>query len=290
MNKRILPDTLDNLEKADLCSASYWQVYSITDGMGGPGIGDIAGRIAQEILHKRLKQAQLQDPQTFDFRHFIQSFLDEADYELQKRLAKYKAYRVGCSMALVLVCGKVAYTMNIGTGRIYMQRAGKLYPMTRQTEDPGTFDFLGNRPNRSRLIARELSRIDLEAGDRILLMSDGMILDQADLSRLFDGDNLMTGAQAIYRGADRVRPEENKSLVALEINEANGLNLELSGIEYGTTTEIHPISEAELARERVTLDRKRSKPRPSKLRLFLNSLLVGFALGILLALIIYLIL
>lgn len=222
-NRRFLPDTIQNFEEVVNTTDSCWQIYAITDGMGGSGIGDISGRLVQELLVKHIAELQNQVVEEFDFVSFIQEFLDMADQTLQRRLKKYKGKPVGCSLSLVLICQSVAYTMSVGSNSIYMMRDQQLYRMTKKSRlaDAGSrpLVFLGNHPGIGRLKAHNLNRIDLETGDKILLLTDGMELDTESMQEILKTDDDLAEQTAnIYRRADTNNPLDNKSLILLSVD------------------------------------------------------------------------
>ncbi len=240
-NRRFLPDTMQNFEEVANSSDKCWQIYAVTDGMGGSGIGDISGRLVQEMLVEHIAGLQDQDIEEFDFVKFIQNFLDNADKSLQKRLKKYSGKPVGCSLALVLICDSVAYTMSVGSNSIMMMREQQLYAMTKKHEldEKGgrPLVFLGNHPGIGRLKAHNLNRIDLESGDLIILMTDGMADDIDKLEPIFASeDNLAEKAAKVYQQAESHNPLDNKSMIVLA---ADGElpDVSVSSILLGNKTE-----------------------------------------------------
>lgn len=307
--QRIYPDTLDYFEENAHDSDEFWQVYSVTDGMGGPGIGDISGRLVQEMLIRDVRALQSEDPQTFNFPEFIQEWLIKADSHLRKRLEKHRDLPVGCSIALVLIAGRVAYTMSLGTNRIYLYRDSELTQLTRDhvlgdgDDEVRPLVFLGNHPGTGRLKAQNLNKIDLLPGDKFLLLSDGMFLENEKFEELFAKDeSLRQTARSIYLNAQQTRSSENKSLIALEIITADGVDIVQATGEHAAVEKLEPVKtvprirharEPELREPETDDDQPKSERRAPRAtpwwKLFLQSFLIGISIGILLALLYWLI-
>ncbi|MGB4609509.1 MAG: hypothetical protein ACOX3H_04150 [Saccharofermentanales bacterium] len=176
---RIYPDTLDKFEIQSGQSEDHWQVYSITDGMGGSGIGDLSGRMVQETLIQEVAFLGELDPQTFDVVDFSYQFIDLAKEKLAERLARYKGQEVGCSLAFLLVNGSMAYTMSIGTNRIYLIRNQKIYSMVKEHRSVvdgigKPLKYFGNHPGNIKIEPENLNKLVLKPDDMILLLSDGI--------------------------------------------------------------------------------------------------------------------
>lgn len=222
---RIYPDTLDSMEeKLEFCE-DYWQIYSVTDGIGGAGIGDISSRFVQGVLCECRKSFPQLDPLNFSFAPYIQAFTDEADSGLQDRLTRYAELPVGCSLALIMLAGEQCFTMSIGSCRIYLIRSGRLYQMTRDhclEEDSGSRPllFFGNHPGSIHLMAQNLTRMTIQPEDRFLIMSDGMLdalLDE-DIIRIMNRpDSFQQQINSLFRTARRFDARDNQTVMGLRI-------------------------------------------------------------------------
>lgn len=176
---RIYPDTLDRLEIQSGQSDDHWQIYSITDGMGGSGIGDIAGRLVQEDLIKQVADLGHIDPLTFDFAKFAYDFISSVKLKLKERLARYANQDVGCSLAFLLINGSTAYTLSIGTNRLYLIRDNKIHRMSKEHRSSengfsGPTMFLGNSLIGQEAKPDNLNKLNMQTDDIILLLSDGV--------------------------------------------------------------------------------------------------------------------
>lgn len=222
---RIYPDTLNSREQKIDESDDYWQIFAVTDGMGGAGVGDIASRVVQSYLMELRSDFSLLDPYSFSFAAYIQDFLTKADQGLQMRLRKQADQPVGCSLALLMLAGETCYTMAVGSCRIYLYRDGYLY---RMTEDHVLNDdasdrpllFLGNHPGIHQLRAQNLKHMQVQAGDHFFLCTDGMTnaLDDEDIKWVLGKTSpIQTYVESLFQNARRYDARDNQTILGLKI-------------------------------------------------------------------------
>lgn len=310
--KMIFPDTLDNYEEKSLNVSDDWQIYSICDGLGGPGVGDIAGRLVQDLLKERLQALTRENPADFDFPLFAQEFLDEADALLKQRLSEVDGQAVGCSLAFILLHGLDAFTLSIGSTRIMLYRGGELFQMTKDHRLGDSWRdrpllFLGHHPGSAKIKAQNMKHLPLEEGDVLLLLTDGValelapeeIVEQLALERSFN-----ERIRRIHHLARERCPEDNQSIVALSLPSTLGEE----GAEAApakTTAKVNSAGETDVQRrpqqarpKRPTapalpleVDVPQAQPQQkhalSAKALFLYSLLGGLLLGSLVLLLFY---
>lgn len=221
----IYPDTLNSREQKIDQSDDYWQIFAVTDGMGGAGVGDIASRVIQSYLMDLRSDFSLLDPYSFSFATYIQDFLTKADQGLQMRLRKQANQAVGCSLALLMMAGETCYTMAVGNCRIYLYREGYLY---RMTEDHVLNDdasdrpllFLGNHPGIHQLRAQNLKHMQVQAGDHFFLCTDGITnaLDDEDIKWVLDKTSpIQTYVESLFQNARRYDARDNQTILGLKI-------------------------------------------------------------------------
>ncbi len=225
INGRIYPDTLNSREQKLHNSDDYWQLYSITDGIGGAGVGDISSRVVQSFIIDMQKRFSELDPYYFNFNQYIQNFVNHADKALQERLAKVEGEHAGCSLALILFAGDICYTMSIGNCRIYLYREGKLFRMTEDHvlhDDPEARPllFLGKHPGIVHLKAQNLKRMQVRAEDHFLLLSDGVTgaLQDEDIQWILDKPMpLQAYVESIFQNARRYDARDNQTVLGLKV-------------------------------------------------------------------------
>lgn len=212
-------------EKIEFCD-DYWQIYSVCDGIGGAGIGDISSRFIQTVICEKQKEFAYLDPMGFHFAAYIQRMIDEADLALRERLYRYQNLPVGCSLALLMFSGDQCYSMSIGSCRIYLYRDGKLYKMSQDhvTYDPvnGNFPliFLGNHLGTQRLLAQNLTRMRIQMDDVFFICSDGITraLTDKDILRISSRPaSFQEQVSSLFRQARRIDSRDNQTLLGLQV-------------------------------------------------------------------------
>ncbi|MDO5015688.1 MAG: protein phosphatase 2C domain-containing protein [Eubacteriales bacterium] len=222
---KIYPDTLNAREQRINVSDDYWQVYSLTDGIGGPGVGDISSRLVQSYLIESASELPLLDPYSFDFVSYAQAFLGKADQALQQRLRR-NPDPAGCSFAMLLFAGDSCYSLSIGNCRIYLYREQKLYRMTKDHVLPDDSDsrpllFLGNHPGVHHLRAQNLRTMKIRPGDCFFLMSDGVTsaLSDQDIQWVLDKPSpIQSYVESLFLNARRYDARDNQSILGLEVD------------------------------------------------------------------------
>lgn len=223
---RIYPDTLNAREQKLNASDNYWQLYSITDGLGGAGVGDIASRLVQSFLVELQEDFPLLDPYGFDFSSYIQEFVNRTDYALQRRLTPIPNQQVGSSLALILFAGDTCYTMSIGSCRIYLHRDRKLYRMSVDhvlTDDPDSRPllYLGHHPGQGQIRAQNLKRMQIKAGDEFYLMTDGVTcsLSDEDIKWVLDKPSpIQSYVESLFLNARRYDARDNQTILGLRVD------------------------------------------------------------------------
>lgn len=247
--KRIYPDTLDHFESQSGQSEDHWQIYSITDGMGGSGVGDISGRLVQELLIQHVAELTNTDPQTFNFADFSSKFLRSAQKRLDERLARYKLREVGCSLAFLLISGSTAYTFSIGTNRIYLIRNNKIFKLTQdhQIEEKGIIKpalYLGNTPGKEKSEPQNLNKLILEKNDIILLSSDGLHNLYTEEELLETSQNNSSFVSSINQFNDKVSGKniaDDYTLLGLKVKNAKAMVIDIINSSKQPTEQIDLI-------------------------------------------------
>jgi serine/threonine protein phosphatase PrpC len=173
----------------------------VCDGMGGHGAGDVASRMAVEVVRDCMEDdaalftTYALDP-TPEGRTALAAQMRRAVehansmvYERSER--EPELHQMGSTLELVVVCGEEAFIAHVGDSRTYLLRNGRLAQLTvdhtvaETMRRAGTINSEEARvsPMRSVLsnaigvtptVTVELLRIDLKPGDRLLICSDGL--------------------------------------------------------------------------------------------------------------------
>lgn len=289
--KRIYPDTLDRYELQYGKCEDHWQIYSVTDGMGGSGVGDISGRIVQDMLIQHVAELGVSDPQTFDFASFSQNYLADVNERLDERLAKYKTIDVGCSLAFVLINGSTAYTFSMGSNRIYLIRNKKLHRVTKDhskdaSDKPAL--YLGNLSNPRKYEPQNMNKLALEKEDSLLIVSDGIyehLSDREILERITSKSSFVDAIKSFEEEINQVKYSDDTTILGLKVKNTEGIILARTVPESNhqpTPKEEEPI---EYANPYDNPDYVYEQKGKSKLWKGLGTFFKSFGIGILIGLI-----
>ena len=184
-----------NEDRMGYCYTREAGLFALADGMGGHPEGEVASQLALQTLAARFQReakTALADPLRF---------LHDAMVAGHHQLLRYATERslIDTPRTTIVACvlqGQAAYWAHCGDSRLYLVRGGKLIARTRdhsytelqQTLSPAV--SLGERMNRNVLftclgspgkpVVDTVGPLLLQAGDRLLLCSDGLWSSVAD--------------------------------------------------------------------------------------------------------------
>ncbi|WP_246151277.1 PP2C family protein-serine/threonine phosphatase [Rubripirellula reticaptiva] len=175
------------------------EVMLVADGMGGHAAGDQASRLAIEHLVQRLLSSihwhfHGEEERESEFVTNLQELLKEAHAHILSESAQHVDQRgMGTTLTMAYLIWPRLYVVHAGDSRCYLIRDGQADVLTTdhtlahqlveagglKPEDEASsrwsnvlWNVLGGRSDGG-LIA-EVRRVDLEAGDKIVLCSDGL--------------------------------------------------------------------------------------------------------------------
>ena len=169
-------------------------LYLVADGMGGHKAGDYASRFLVERLAAYLEENHGGDPE-----ELLLSGIRRVNEQLYgKSVSNPELSGMGTTLVAATSRNHILYAVNVGDSRLYLLRGGRLSQITRDHSYVEEMVRLGRMRRGSReyqekknIITRAVGtdlkvepdcfRVTLEAGDRILLCSDGltnMLTDQ----------------------------------------------------------------------------------------------------------------
>lgn len=158
---------------------------AVFDGMGGGAKGETAAFLAAQTLRDLLNE----DPEVGSptvFERMNQTVFREA--------ARHRISAMGCTAVMARFLGKQVEVSNVGDSRAFLLREGRLTQLSLDHTDASLLKELGITHRKPRLtqhvgidpeemmIEPYILRRTLEAGDRLLLCSDGltdMVSEQA---------------------------------------------------------------------------------------------------------------
>ena len=172
--------------------------YMVADGVGGHNSGEIASKLAVELMKAHLTANPPERVEESDLPDFFNRRLREVNKEIYTRAASVKENAGMATTAVMLLIRQMrAYIINIGDSRAYLFRKGRLQ---RVTEDHTYVSELLKQgriskaeaevhPKRN-MITRALGseetmipdfyQLNLTIGDRILLCTDGLYNEVSD--------------------------------------------------------------------------------------------------------------
>jgi len=222
-----------------LTAGSEGWLFIVADGMGGQGSGDIASRSAvvavTDYLCKAMpwsvKDANRRDPADSvpGMREQLVGAVSVGESTVRQAATNPNvSARMGTTLTLAFVLWPNLYTAHVGDSRCYLWRRGQLSRLTKdhtvaeRLVDEGLAGFdpsprwnhiLWNALGGDNAQAQpEVSRIELNLDDQILLCSDGLTgnLDDRELLRILDaGASVEHACQWLISAANEAGGDDN---------------------------------------------------------------------------------
>ncbi|MDZ7704559.1 MAG: PP2C family serine/threonine-protein phosphatase [Trueperaceae bacterium] len=203
----------------------YRMLAVVADGMGGHRAGEVASRQAVKVIRDRLEHTHRHLPTAI-----VEALQDANDniYNYAQSSAEYRG--MGTTLTLVLVDDSVALIGHVGDSRAYRVRQGEIRQLTHDhtwvadqlrsgnlsPDEAKTHrwrNVITNALGAAASFKLELSHVELQAGDRLLLCSDGVssLISAATMQQLVS-DHDPPGAVARPRLArtSRAAPDRHR--------------------------------------------------------------------------------
>lgn len=177
----------DALEYGTLNNMAQYAV--VCDGMGGANGGNIASKIAVEVIGSRIRDGF---QESCSAEHLLTSAMATANAGVFDRAQREEALSgMGTTVVAVITYHRVAYISHVGDSRLYLYRDGNLSQITRDhsvvqelVESGQITEEEARSHPRKNYITRaigvvseeygEYDELELRAGDRLLLCTDGL--------------------------------------------------------------------------------------------------------------------
>jgi len=204
-------------------SEDSMQFYAVSDGMGG-GLGELAARrILQVLDHQR--QLILQGSIRFEFMNFARAYINEARQSLRHLQLDHQGLSAGSMVSMLIIHHDMAYTISLGTSRIYLFRDNQLYRMTDDhvNGEPGQYQltrFVGLSSHNGEIVPENMTRTILNRGDIFLITSDGITQNLEDnelVACLSEPSAFVNQIRSIQEAAWQKGGRENMSMVGIKI-------------------------------------------------------------------------
>lgn len=217
----------DALEFGALGNQSQYAV--VCDGMGGANGGNIASKIAVEVIGSRIRDGFREESTGSSIERLLDSAMATANVGVYDRAQQQEELAgMGTTVVAAIVCGLTAYISHVGDSRLYLWRDGTLTQITRDHSvvqgliESGqiTEEEARSHPRRN-FITRalgvtadesgEYDELDLEPKDRLLLCTDGLTneVSAQEICRIMEQPaeealNLLVRAALDDGGADNI--------------------------------------------------------------------------------------
>ena len=180
----------DAMEYGTLSDTAQYAV--VCDGMGGANGGNIASKIAVEVIGSRIRDAYRENADPGSPELLLTSAMATANVGVFDRAQKDEELSgMGTTVVAVITCGHTAYISHVGDSRLYLYRDGVLTQITRDhsvvqeliesgqiTEEEARSHPRKNYITRALGVVSEeygeYDELELADGDRLLLCTDGL--------------------------------------------------------------------------------------------------------------------
>ena len=219
-------------------------LYTIADGMGGHAAGEVASRLAVDVINDFIELSGNDSDITWPFEYDEGASLEENRIFTAIKLANMKIFEVirerkelegmGTTLVIMLVRGPKAFIGHVGDSRAYLVRAGqisqitsdhswvneqmKLGVLTRAEAASHPFRNVVTRALGGRdIIKADITTHEFQPGDVVLLCSDGLnsMLDDDSICKAITAHpgDLEAGCQALVDAANAAGGDDNITVV-----------------------------------------------------------------------------
>ena len=180
----------DALEYGTLNNGAQYAV--VCDGMGGANGGNIASKIAVEVIGSRIRDGYQENASYASTEHLLTSAMATANAGVYDRAQREEALAgMGTTVVAVIAYENMAYISHVGDSRLYLYRDGTLTQITRDhsvvqeliesgqiTEEEARSHPRKNYITRAIDVVSEeygvYDELPLQSGDRLMLCTDGL--------------------------------------------------------------------------------------------------------------------
>jgi len=230
----------------NLCLDPGTGLFAVADGVGGAASGEVASRVAMEVLRDHIRMTaphnenRLDGPDRTEGLKRITAGIRLANKAVWDASKNDPALRgMGTTLAAVMIEGSWMGIAHVGDSRVYLIRAGVMTQLTEDhslvaeqvkagliTKEDAEVSSMRNVITRALgqegAIDVDTSEIALMDGDRVVLCTDGlttMVPDRSILSTVLSHDNPGESCSALVDLANKGGGRDNITVVLIYMKE-----------------------------------------------------------------------
>ena len=206
-------------------------LFIVADGMGGHNAGDYASRYAVETMVDEVGASFEKNP-----IKILGGAIEKANTLIRQRAQEEKAYSgMGTTVVAATCIGRYLEVANVGDSRLYVindtiMQITQDHSLVAEMVRMGGIDkeSARNHPDKN-IITRAIGardyiepdffNLELQAGDLVLLCSDGLtnMMEDEEIRRiLLEGGSLQDRAEKLVETANRNGGKDNISVIVIE--------------------------------------------------------------------------
>lgn len=235
-----------------LCADRQLALYVVCDGLGGRDAGDVASRLAVEIIRKHCEEsrrnADLPIIGAYDVRfsprtNRLASAIRLANQAIH-RAARTHPHQAGMATTVVsaVITGPILSVAHVGDSRMYLIRGDTIHPLTadhsfvaEQVRRGAMSEEEAERSPQKHIVTRalgideavdvDLDEVQLMSGDRLLLCSDGLtrgVKPTEIMEAVRREDDPQAGTERLVEMATAAGGEDNTTVILLAVRTEDG--------------------------------------------------------------------
>lgn len=206
-------------------------LFIVADGMGGHNAGDFASRYAVETIVNEIKSSDKSEPTDI----LKEAVVKANTYTIRKSEEDRKLAGMGTTVVIATFMGQTLEVANVGDSRLYLvndkiEQITTDHSLVEEMVRMGTLDrkMARTHPDKNIItraigaedtVEADVFKLEINAGDMVLLCSDGltnMVDDESILLILKSGGSLKEIAEELVRTANDNGGSDNISLILIE--------------------------------------------------------------------------
>lgn len=227
-------------ERREEEDGSCTALMSISDGVGGFSLGEIASKIAINHMEKFYKLGEFkqmyEEAEILEPQRVIQELYTRINHVILS-LAEKENRQVGCTLVSGFFNNDSIYIASAGNSRAYLIRGGALKKLTEEREDPlakvdlnkltseetlnhGRANSYVNAMGSDVSLRADIKKLTAKEGDIILFCSDGLYtqVDEMDIVKIAaENPSMQAFCNALVDKANFVGGKDNVTVVAVRV-------------------------------------------------------------------------